>query len=105
MGELLASAVVANRSPGKSKSRTSEASTFFSTSLEPKRPDGVNAGVGDCRGWDSPLSSPCPAVENAGDACQHDITPVEVRRSFVEMRESEQHRCNRQRRFSSQPPF
>src|ERR1017187_7758649 len=53
--------------------------------LKPERPDGVHAGVGDRRGRHSPLFAPCPAVEDTGDACQQNVAPVEVRRSFVEM--------------------
>ncbi len=73
--------------------------------LEPERPDGVYAGVGDGRGGYSPLLAPGPSVENPGDACQHNITPVEVRRTFIEMREPEQNRSDHQRCPASHAPF
>src|SRR5260370_35014207 len=67
---------------------------FFSGSsraaLEPERPDGVHAGVGDGRGWHSPLLAPGPTVENPGDACQHNIAPVEVRRTFIQRGDTEE---------------
>ncbi len=78
---------------------------FMRPTLKPERPYGVDAGVGDCRSRHAAILAPCAAIEDSGDACHQDVAPVEVGRSFIEMREAEQRGRNPERRSASHPPF
>ena len=48
--------------------------------------------MSDCRGRDTALLAPGASVENSCDGCQQDITPIEMGRPFIKMREAEENR-------------
>lgn len=55
-------------------------------STEPNAPNGIHGGMSDSGTHQPPVLAPGPAVENAGYRGQQDVTPVEMRRAFVEVR-------------------
>ena len=61
-------------------------------SSEPPGPQPDHAGMGDGGGGHAAAFAPGAAVENSCDGGEQYITPVEVCRPFVEVREAEEHR-------------
>src|ERR1700685_2531779 len=68
---------------------------------KPPRPNPIYARVGNGRGGNSPPLPPRAPIKNPGNHGQQYIAPVEMRRTFIEMRKPKQQRRDNQRR---QPP-
>src|ERR1700677_1097502 len=89
----------------KSLTKNEKYATFLWTNLKPQSPYPVDAGVCDGRCSHAPVLAPSPAVENPRNRSQQDVAPIEMRRSFVEVRKPEKCRGDHQSRAPSYPAF
>src|SRR5271165_2245058 len=69
---------------------------------EPPRPQPIDAGVRDGRRRDTAVLAPGAAVENSRDGGQQNVAPVEVRGTFIEVREAEQRGSDDERGAASE---
>ena len=79
--------------------------TYSAQSPQPLRPHRVHQRVSDGGGANLAVAPPCPAVKDARQRGQHNVSPVEVRGALVEVGETEEYRRRQQRSGASQPPL
>src|ERR1700685_2510013 len=72
---------------------------------KPPRPNPIYARVGNGRGGNSPPLPPRAPIKNPGNRGQQYIAPVEMRRTFIEMRKPKQQRRDNQRRQPHHTPL
>src|SRR5258705_415680 len=67
------------------------------TSSQPKRPKRIDGRMRDRRRPHPPLLTPSSSIENSSQGSKHNVSPVEVLRAFIEVREPEQNSSRQQR--------